>query len=101
MSHILLDGACGSDTGRQLKRATMNNAASRKVSVTMSRDGIPIAAAEPGSTIVLNLQVQRTIASPLSYRWDAGSAQLVAADAASATVKLPPLSRSSMTTADC
>jgi hypothetical protein len=68
----------------------MNNAASRKVSVTMSRDGIPIAAAAPGSTIVLNLQVQRTIASPLSYRWDAGSAQLVAADAASATVKLPP-----------
>jgi hypothetical protein len=68
----------------------MNNAAFRNVSVTMSRDGKPIAAAEPGSIIVLDLQMQRTNASPLSYRWDPGPAELIATDAASATVKLPP-----------
>ena len=68
----------------------MNNAASRNVSVTMSQNGEPIAAAAPGSTIVLDLQLQRTKASALRYRWDPGAAELVATDAASATVKLPP-----------
>ena len=46
--------------------------------------------AAPGSTIVLDLQLQRTKASALRYRWDPGAAELVATDAASATVKLPP-----------
>jgi hypothetical protein len=68
----------------------MNNAASRKVSATMSHNGKPIAAAEPGSTIVLDLQIQRTNSSPLNYRWDPGPAELVATNAASGTVKLPP-----------
>jgi hypothetical protein len=68
----------------------MNNAASRNVSVIMSQNGVPIAAAAPGSTIVLDLQLQRTKASALRYRWDPGAAELVATDAASATVKLPP-----------
>ena len=66
------------------------NATSRKVSVTMRHDGQPVAAAEPGSTIVLDLQLQRTNASALRYRWDSGAAELVATDGASATVKLPP-----------
>jgi len=68
----------------------MNNVVSRKVSATMSHNGKPIAAAEPGSTIVLDLQIQRKNSSPLSYRWDPGPAELVATDAASGTVKLPP-----------
>jgi hypothetical protein len=68
----------------------MTNATPRKISVTMRHDGQPIAAAEPGSTIVLDLQLQRTKASALRYRWDPGAAELVATDAASATVKLPP-----------
>ena len=68
----------------------MNDAASRNVSVTMSQNGVPIAAAAPSSTIVLDLQLQRTKASALRYRWDPGAAELVATDAASATVKLPP-----------
>jgi|SRR5579862_479455 len=65
-------------------------AATRNVSVTMSRDGTPTSMAEPGSTIVLEVQVQDVGPGPRYYKWTSDSAKIVATDAASATVKLPP-----------
>src|ERR1700730_17817615 len=67
----------------------MNNPAPRKVSVSMSHNGKPISAAAPGSTIVLELQIQDVCSPPLRYSWTSESAKLSAADAALITMKLP------------
>jgi hypothetical protein len=66
----------------------MNNAASRNVSVTMSQDGVPVAAATPGSTIVLQVQVQDAGPGPLHYRWTSATVNLAATDSASVTATL-------------
>jgi hypothetical protein len=66
-----------------------NNTASRSVSVTMSRSGIPIDAAEPGDTIMLQVQVQDAGPGPLHYSWTSQTVSLAATDTASVVATLP------------
>jgi hypothetical protein len=68
----------------------MNSAASR-VAVTMRHNGKPIAAAAPGSTIVLEVKARHKHPGPLYYRWTSDTPGLVAADAPSVTMTMPAL----------
>jgi hypothetical protein len=66
----------------------MNSAAPR-VSVTMRQNGQPIAAAAPGSTIALEVEVRQTQPGKLHYKWTSDSPGLVPADAAAVTMTTP------------
>jgi hypothetical protein len=68
------------------------DATTRSVSVTMSRDGIPISTAEPGSTISLQIDVQDSGPGPLHYSWTSETVNLAATDADSVTATLLPKS---------
>jgi hypothetical protein len=67
----------------------MNNAASREVSVTMRHHDKPIAAAIPGSTVMLEIQVQNKGLVPLRYSWTSPSAKLADSDMSSVALTLP------------
>jgi hypothetical protein len=69
----------------------MNSAASR-VTVTLRHHGEPIAAAKPGSTIAIEVEVQHKNPGPLHYRWTSDSTGLVPADAPSVAMTLPSTS---------
>jgi hypothetical protein len=69
--------------------AIMNNAASREVSVTMRHHDKPIAAAIPGSTVMLEIQVQNKGLVPLRYSWTSPSAKLADSDMSSVALTLP------------
>jgi hypothetical protein len=75
------------DAGQQF--AIMNNAASREVSVTMRHHDKPIAAAVPGSTVMLEIQVQNKGLVPLRYSWTCATAKLVDSDTSSVALTLP------------
>jgi hypothetical protein len=66
----------------------MNSAASR-VTVTLHHHGEPIAAANPGSTIAIEVGVQHKHPGPLHYRWTSDPTGLVPADAPSVAMMLP------------
>ena len=66
----------------------MNSAASR-VTVTLRHHGEPITAANPGSTIAIEVEVRHKHPGPLHYRWTSDSAGLVPADAPSVAMTLP------------
>jgi hypothetical protein len=69
--------------------AMMNNAVSREVSVTMRHHDKPIAAAIPGSTVMLEIQVQNKGLVPLRYSWTSPSAKLADSDKSSVALTLP------------
>jgi hypothetical protein len=69
--------------------AIMNNAASREVSVTMRHHDKSIAAAIPGSTVMLEIQVQNKGLVPLRYSWTSPSAKLADSDMSSVALTLP------------
>src|ERR1700682_2946009 len=69
--------------------AIMNNAVSREVSVIMRHHDKPIAAAIPGSTVMLEIQVQNKGLVPLRYSWTSPSAKLADSDMSSVALTLP------------
>jgi hypothetical protein len=65
------------------------NAAPREVSVTMHHRDKPIAAATPGSTVMLEIHVQNKGLAPLRYTWTSPSVKLADSDTSSVALILP------------
>jgi hypothetical protein len=69
--------------------AIMNNSALREVSVTMRHNDKPTSAVNPGSTVMLEVQVQSKGLAPLRYSWTSPSAKIADSDTSSVALTLP------------